>query len=171
MSMNYKERLKAAADLVISRDHHQSDVLPLNYDEIGIKATLKPHQIEGISWLIQRYLTGVNVILGDEMGLGKTLQAITFLIYLKFHLKSPGPFLVICPLSVTDGWVSEVAKFCPKLRVLRYVGDKEVRLDLRRKAFEQASTDFPFDVLLTTYDIVLMDKGLSFSNSMELCCN
>ncbi|XP_026444753.1 probable helicase CHR10 isoform X2 [Papaver somniferum] len=158
MSMNYKERLKAAADFVISSDHHQNEVLPLNYDEIGIKATLKPHQIEGVSWLIQRYLTGVNVILGDEMGLGKTLQAITFLSYLKFHLKSPGPFLVICPLSVTDGWVSEVAKFCPKLRVLRYVGDKEVRRDLRRKAFEQTSTDFPFDVLLTTYDIVLMDK-------------
>ncbi|XP_026408701.1 probable helicase CHR10 [Papaver somniferum] len=106
MSMNYKERLKEAADLVISSDHHQSDVLPLNYDEIGIKATLKPHQIQGILWLIQRYLTGVNFILGDEMGLGKTLQAITFLSYLKFHLKSPGPFLVICPLSVTDGWVS-----------------------------------------------------------------
>ncbi|RZC75671.1 hypothetical protein C5167_051153 [Papaver somniferum] len=126
MSMNYKERLKEAADLVISSDHHQSDVLPLNYDEIGIKATLKPHQIQGILWLIQRYLTGVNFIL---------------------------------------------AKFCPKLRVLRYVGDKEVRRDLRRKPFEQANTDFPFDVLLTTYDIVLMDKGISFSNSMALCCN
>ncbi|KAI3871865.1 hypothetical protein MKX03_012901 [Papaver bracteatum] len=68
MLMNYKERLKAAADLVISSDHHQDEVLPLNYDEIGIKATLKPHQIEGVSWLIQRYLTGVNVILGDEVG-------------------------------------------------------------------------------------------------------
>ncbi|KAI3932160.1 hypothetical protein MKW92_000296 [Papaver armeniacum] len=68
MSMNYKERLKAAADFVISSDHHQGEVLPLNYDEIGIKATLKPHQIEGVSWLIQRYLTGVNVILGDEVG-------------------------------------------------------------------------------------------------------
>ncbi|KAI3979932.1 hypothetical protein MKX01_042586 [Papaver californicum] len=73
--MNYKDRLKAAADLVISSNHHQNQVA-LNYDEIGITATLKPHQIEGVSWLIQRYLTGVNVILDfwlsilQEMRLG-----------------------------------------------------------------------------------------------------
>lgn len=44
--------------------------------------------------------------------------------------------VVLCPLSVTDGWVSEVAKFAPKLRVLRYVGDKDHRCNLRREMFE-----------------------------------
>ncbi|XP_073260479.1 probable helicase CHR10 isoform X2 [Populus alba] len=100
------------------------------------------------------------------MGLGKTLQAISFLSYLKVHQKSSGPYLVLCPLSVTDGWVSEIDKFTPKLKVLRYVGEKEHRRSLRKTIHEHvkespSSSDvslLPFDVLLTTYDIALVDK-------------
>jgi hypothetical protein len=35
----------------------------------GMTAVLKPHQEEGVAWLIDRYNRGVNVILADEMGL------------------------------------------------------------------------------------------------------
>ncbi|XP_024961393.1 probable helicase CHR10 isoform X4 [Cynara cardunculus var. scolymus] len=101
-----------------------------------------------------------------QMGLGKTLQAIAFLSYLKFCQGLHGPFLILCPLSVTDGWVSEVTKFAPKLKVLRYVGDKQYRRALRREMYEhvekQSSSpnvqSLPFDVLLTTYDIALIDQ-------------
>lgn len=44
--------------------------------------------------------------------------------------------MVLCPLSVTDGWVSEVANFAPKLRLVRYVGEKEHRRTLRREIHE-----------------------------------
>ncbi|KAG5231150.1 chromodomain-helicase-DNA-binding protein [Salix suchowensis] len=157
--MNYEQRLTAATMIIESGSHGESScaTAPLNATEIGVTATLKPHQLEGISWLIQRYRLGVNVILGDEMGLGKTLQAISFLSYLKVHQKSPGPYLVLCPLSVTDGWVSEIAKFTPKLKVLRYIGEKEPRRSLRKTIYEHASL-LPFDVLLTTYDIALVDQ-------------
>ncbi|XP_023515243.1 probable helicase CHR10 isoform X2 [Cucurbita pepo subsp. pepo] len=99
-----------------------------------------------------------------DMGLGKTLQAISFLSYLKVHQISPGPFLVLCPLSVTDGWVSEIVRFAPHLNVLQYVGDKETRRNSRRRIFEHATSQsvtdvmLPFDVLLTTYDIALIDQ-------------
>ncbi|CAA0842717.1 SNF2 domain-containing protein / helicase domain-containing protein [Striga hermonthica] len=96
------------------------------------------------------------------MGLGKTLQAISLLSYLKICRKSPGPFLVLCPLSVTDGWVSEVAIFAPKLRLIRYVGEKEHRRKLRCEMHEYVNKMhvpvLPFDVLLTTYDIALIDQ-------------
>ncbi|KAL0862235.1 hypothetical protein Bca101_041353 [Brassica carinata] len=97
------------------------------------------------------------------MGLGKTLQAISFLSYLKFHQGLRGPFLVLCPLSVTDGWVSEINRFTPKLEVLRYVGDKDRRRDLRKVMYDHANKSskeslLPFDVLLTTYDIALVDQ-------------
>ncbi|KAM7276590.1 hypothetical protein ACFE04_018456 [Oxalis oulophora] len=100
------------------------------------------------------------------MGLGKTLQAISFLSYLKFHRNLPGPFLVLCPLSVTDNWLSEITKFTPNLKVLSYVGDKEHRRNLRMAMCthikeNSSSTNvplLPFDVLLTTYDIALMDQ-------------
>ncbi len=36
--------------------------------------TLRPYQLEGVSWLAERFELGHGCILGDEMGLGKTLQ-------------------------------------------------------------------------------------------------
>ncbi|CAI9101311.1 OLC1v1038604C1 [Oldenlandia corymbosa var. corymbosa] len=156
--MNYQKRLIAAAKYVYDGDQRAAGDEPLfSSAELGISATLKPHQAEGLSWLIKRYLLGVNVVLGDEMGLGKTLQAISFLSYLKFHRGSPGPFLVLCPLSVTDNWASEVANYAPNLRILSYVGDKEHRYNLRKKMAEQVPS-LPFDILLTTYDIAILDQ-------------
>ncbi|OQU93490.1 hypothetical protein SORBI_3001G543100 [Sorghum bicolor] len=160
---SYERRLLAAADLVLSADaQDQGTRLP----DLGVTADLKPHQLHGVAWLIRRYRLGVNVVLGDEMGLGKTLQAISLLSYLKIQRIAPGPFLVLCPLSVTDGWLSEFSKFCPSFRVLQYVGDKLHRRDLRRTIYEDVqkastssrSNDLPFDVLMTTYDIALMDQ-------------
>ncbi|CAI0438783.1 unnamed protein product [Linum tenue] len=160
--MEYEQRLLTAAKIILNSDEQaESTVEPR---EIGVEATLKPHQVEGVAWLIRRYLLGVNVVLG-QMGLGKTLQAISFLSYLKVMQKSPGPFLVLCPLSVTDGWVLEMANFTPMLKILRYVGDKEHRRSLRMTMYqhveEQTSSSnvtLPFDVLLTTYETALMDQ-------------
>ncbi|CAM8990986.1 unnamed protein product [Rhodiola kirilowii] len=166
MEMSYEQRLKTAARIVLDRDKDAAGDQPLNCAEIGVTATLKPHQVEGVQWLIRRYKTGVNVILGDEMGLGKTLQAISFLSYLKALKISSGPFLVLCPLSVTEGWVSEMTNFTPKLRLLNYVGEKEHRRTQRGMIYEYVNgkspasggLQLPFDVLLTTYDVVLMDQ-------------
>ncbi|KAK8956805.1 putative chromatin-remodeling complex ATPase chain [Platanthera zijinensis] len=100
------------------------------------------------------------------MGLGKTVQAISFMNYLKMNNMSSGPFLVLCPLSITDGWFSEFSKFCQNLKVLQYVGDKEHRRALRRVMFEHLQEQsascneqlLNFDVLLTTYEIALIDQ-------------
>lgn len=55
--------------------------------------------------------------------------------------------MVLCPLSVIGGWVSEVANFAPKLRLLRYVGDKEHRRNLRRDMYENVKEQsLPSDV-------------------------
>ncbi|XP_049933398.1 probable helicase CHR10 isoform X2 [Nymphaea colorata] len=107
------------------------------------------------------------------MGLGKTLQAICFLSYLKFEQKIPGPFLILCPLSVTDGWMSEFATFSPNLKVMRYVGDKVLRCLLRKKMLEHVSKrckgnpTLPFDAFLTTYDIAILDQ--EFLSQMPWC--
>ncbi|KAL2511494.1 SNF2 domain-containing protein/helicase domain-containing protein [Abeliophyllum distichum] len=134
--MNYSQRLIAAAKCVYAGEVRAAEAR-VNLDDLQISATLKPHQLEGILWLIQRYHLGVNVVL-----------------------------VVLCPLSVTDGWVSEVANFASKLRLLRYVGEKEHRRNLRRNMYEYVkeqsfssnAPSLPFDVLLTTYDIALLDQ-------------
>uniref|UniRef100_A0A453JAP1 Helicase ATP-binding domain-containing protein n=1 Tax=Aegilops tauschii subsp. strangulata TaxID=200361 RepID=A0A453JAP1_AEGTS len=71
--------------------------------------------------------------------------------------------VVLCPLSVTDGWLSEFGKFCPTLKVIQYVGDKPHRRQIRRTIHEDVqnsshSNELPFDVMLTSYDIALMDQ-------------
>ncbi|KAK8466739.1 hypothetical protein PHAVU_008G141500 [Phaseolus vulgaris] len=139
MNLNYEQKLQVVAKFILDHEARASDSPPFE-EELGIRATLKPHQVEGVSWLIRRYKLGVNVVLGDEMGLGKTLQAISFLSYLKVCRLSDGPFLVICPLSVTEGWASEIVKFTPKLEVFKYVGDKENRCNLRKKMHEHVTT-------------------------------
>lgn len=46
------------------------------------------------------------------MGLGKTLQAITLML----SLRSEGPHLVVCPLSVLAQWEQQIEQFAPTLR-------------------------------------------------------
>ncbi|WZY72525.1 hypothetical protein YC2023_004765 [Brassica napus] len=118
--------------------------------EFGITVTLKPHQVEGVSSLIYKYLLSVNVLLGYEMGLGKTLQAIYFLSFLKFHQGLRRPFFVLCPLSVTDGWVEETKG---SLQNMKFLGMLVIKIAIG--IFESLLL---FNVLFTTYAIALMDQ-------------
>ena len=68
MNMNYEQRLRAAAKIILDYDARARDA-PLDYERLGLRVTLKPHQLEGVSWLIRRYELGVNVVLGEMMTL------------------------------------------------------------------------------------------------------
>ncbi len=74
--------------------------------------TLRSYQERGLQWLVQRYSSRISgCILGDDMGLGKTLQSVAFLLYLRSTLSvRPPAFLIVCPLSVTAQWSSELSK-------------------------------------------------------------
>ncbi|PVH92788.1 hypothetical protein DM02DRAFT_619713 [Periconia macrospinosa] len=107
----------------------------------GINATMKPYQLEGLSFLVHLYNNGLSGILGDEMGLGKTLQTLSLFQYLEELDRKNGvtseelrPYLVICPLSVLDNWINEIRKFTPGLKVLRYHGNVKERERLKRIA-------------------------------------
>ena len=60
---NYEKRLRAAAEIILADDARAGEAR-FSAEELGVTATLKPHQVEGVSWLIRRYNLGVNVILG-----------------------------------------------------------------------------------------------------------
>ena len=49
----------------------------------GIKATLRPYQIEGYNWLRYMNEQHFGACLADDMGLGKTIQVLTYLQYRK----------------------------------------------------------------------------------------
>lgn len=83
----------------------------------GVTATLKPYQLDGLSFLAYLHNNGFSGILSDEMGLGKTLQTLSLFQYLEEQDREKGvvseesrPYLVICPLSVLNSWVSEAQK-------------------------------------------------------------
>lgn len=70
-----------------------------------VGGTLKPYQIEGLSWLVSLYNNNLNGILADEMGLGKTIQTISLLAYLSEFKDNKGPFLIVVPLATISNWV------------------------------------------------------------------
>lgn len=109
---------------------------------LRIKATLKPHQLEGLSFLVYLHKNGMSGILGDEMGLGKTLQTLSLFQHLKGPKKSLSndenillrPHLVICPVGVLSSWQSEAKKWTSNLRLLLFHGSKKERDRLKKVA-------------------------------------
>lgn len=62
-----------------------------------------------------------------------------------------GPHLIICPLSVLSSWMDELAKWCPKFRVVRlHSADEAERLRLRKEVVMNVGS---YDVAVTTYEM------------------
>ena len=84
----------------------------------GLRAELRPYQLEGFHFLAYLSTNHFGGILADDMGLGKTVQALAWLLWLRAQPDFANEAsLVVCPKSVTDNWLSEGAKFAPGLRV------------------------------------------------------
>lgn len=130
--------------LVLQRDQKGPDSgdLTVPYEILekqpeGVKATMKPYQLLGLSFLVYMHRNGLSGILGDEMGLGKTLQTLSLIQYLKVeHRTSTSsqlrPSLVICPLSVLSSWMAESKKWTPGLKVVRFHGPAHERNRLKQ---------------------------------------
>ena len=81
-----------------------------------VRATLRPYQKHGVSWLCFLADHRLGGILADDMGLGKTLQVLAAL---AARREGAGgrTALVIAPTSVIGTWQEESAAFVPDLRV------------------------------------------------------
>ncbi|MFC3994302.1 DEAD/DEAH box helicase [Nocardiopsis sediminis] len=114
---------------------------------------LRPYQERGAAWL--RFLGGLGLgaILADDMGLGKTVQLLALLTDERGAGPSPGPTLMVCPVSLVGNWQREAARFAPDLRVHVHHGPQRLRgNDLARAAGGS-------DLLITTYGVVLRDRA------------
>ncbi|EOD46208.1 putative iswi chromatin-remodeling complex atpase isw2 protein [Neofusicoccum parvum UCRNP2] len=110
----------------------------------GVDATMKPYQLSGLSFLAHMNENGMPCMLGDEMGLGKTLQTLSLFQLLEEREERQNtrsaenrPYLVVCPLSVVNSWVTEARRWTPKLKVLRFHGPKSERDSLKKVATGQ----------------------------------
>lgn len=93
----------------------------------GLRAELRPYQVEGLSWLARLWDAELGGVLADDMGLGKTLQTIALLERARQRGELDGhPVLVVAPASVVGTWAEEAARFAPDLRVVT-IGATRVR--------------------------------------------
>jgi len=113
----------------------------------GLRATLRPYQRRGLSWLAEMCELGLGGCLADDMGLGKTVQVIA----LHLHRRSleAGPTLVVCPTSLLGNWERELARFAPDVPVRRYHGGG--------RHLEELAAD---EVVLVTYGVVRRDRAV-----------
>ncbi|HVV02102.1 MAG TPA: SNF2-related protein, partial [Verrucomicrobiae bacterium] len=123
-----------------------------------LETVLRPYQKRGVAWLKFLRENGFGGILADEMGLGKTLQTLAFLdAQPKSSAAARKPHLIVCPTSLVFNWVSEAAKFTPKLKVLALHGPE------RHARFE---TIAEHDAVVTSYALIRRDaeryRGLEF---------
>ena len=141
----------------------------------GMRATLRPYQLEGYRWLDFLRVAGLGGILADDMGLGKTVQVLAAVQRLVEErekaegqvptdvgtgkdseltdsdaLNGPegnGPVLVIAPTSVVGSWVEQAERFCPNLRVRAVTRTAAKREETLERIAEGS------DVVVTSYTI------------------
>ena len=111
----------------------------------GLRATLRPYQERGYSWLMHNIRARMGSIIADDMGLGKTVQVIAAL----EELRAAGelekrPALITVPASVVINWTRELRRFAPEMTVNVYYGT-------------QRSIEPRANVLLTTYGTLRQD--------------
>ncbi len=139
---------------------------------IGLNASLRPYQADGVRWLWFMTQLGLGVCLADDMGLGKTIQVIDLILRLKdggndakpkSRRTKPGPaggdsarapFLLIVPASLVGNWKQELERFAPQLRVFLAHRSECDAATLERIARGPATELSEFDVVVTTYTLI-----------------
>jgi superfamily II DNA or RNA helicase len=140
--------------------------LPLLHVPEGIKAELRPYQLEGVSWMHYLQTNHLGGCLADDMGLGKTLQALTLLMWNKENTPYSAPkvmsdqmtlfdvdgsnitSLIIVPASLCHNWYNEIRRFCPSLKTIIHHGAMRYR----------SVSDFAgYDIIISSYHTVRQD--------------
>jgi len=120
----------------------------------ALKATLRPYQEQGLSWLKFIHDLGTGGILADDMGLGKTIETIALLLLVKQENKEKEKdlrALIVAPTSVVGNWVREIERFGKTLTTALWHGAarKEQQKDLSSA-----------NVIITSYALLRRDIDL-----------
>ncbi|KAG6641461.1 protein CHROMATIN REMODELING 4-like isoform X2 [Carya illinoinensis] len=149
-------------------DCQQNEIVTLPEQPKELKGgSLFPHQLEALNWLRKCWHKSKNVILADEMGLGKTVSACAFISSLYCEFKATLPCLVLVPLSTMPNWLAEFSLWAPNLNVVEYHGCAKARAIIRQYEWHacdpsdlnKKTAAYKFNVLLTTYEMVLADSS------------
>jgi superfamily II DNA or RNA helicase len=121
----------------------------------GLRAELRPYQLEGYQWLSLLWDLRLGGVLADDMGLGKTVQTLAMAARAKADGSlggEAGPLLVVTPTSVMATWASQAATFCPDLDV-RVIPETEKKS--KRTIAAQADGA---DLVVTSFALFRIDE-------------
>lgn len=111
-----------------------------------LSGRLYEYQLVALGWLQAMYREKLPTILSDDQGLGRRVVTAAFISYLVCELGSPGPHLIIAPVSSLKRWGRVLSTWCPGLRVSVFSGNLGDRRTLRNQLYE----DKPH-IVLTSY--------------------
>ena len=133
----------------------------------GLRATLRPYQVEGYRWLTFLYEHRMGGILADDMGLGKTVQALALLAHAieEHRAAAPvepfAPFLVVAPTSVISNWAAEAERFLPEAKVVTITETTAGKTPLTERVAGA-------HLVLTSYTLLRMDEDAYVSYAAGL---
>lgn len=136
---------------LLDRLRHPETAAALDVPET-VRATLRPYQKTGFSWLCTLSDYGFGMCLADDMGLGKTLEVLTYLARQQQKLPE-GRFLLVVPASLLGNWSRELNRFTPSLSYTVLHGRTAKKL-------EEMLAASPAFLTLTTYALVPRLAGL-----------
>ena len=129
--------------------------------ENSFVGTLMDFQVEGLKFLYNSYLCGMNCILADDMGLGKTIQCLALCAKL-YDANALGRVLILCPSAVVYNWVSEMEKFVPNLPCYMHYGNKEERHANLQSLSKEC-------IIITSYQVYMNDFQLFNKQRYQIC--
>ena len=124
----------------------------------GLRAALRPYQLDGLAWLLFMQRLGIGACLADDMGLGKTVQVIALLLALK-QRPAAGTSLIVAPASLLGNWRAEFERFAPDLRIFTAHASCVSREDLAAVESHPAETLRSIDAVITTYQFITSSTG------------
>ena len=120
-----------------------------------VKGTMRDYQLEGLNWMVNLYIKGINGVLADEMGLGKTLQTISLVTFLREAYGIRGKHLVIVPKSTLGNWMREFKVWSPVFKCMKFHGNKQARKVMCKELLALET----FDVCVTTFEMCSTEQS------------
>ncbi|TAE74814.1 MAG: DEAD/DEAH box helicase [Verrucomicrobia bacterium] len=147
-------------ELISSSLNHPLSAKSCSDLRLGSNVCLRPYQMGGVEWIVDRLSRLGGALLADEMGLGKTLQTIASICHIKqAESTSFGQALVVAPTSLLGNWMLELKRFAPELRCLLFHG-------VDRGRYRERLSEF--DLIVTSYGTLARDLAFHLGNDYRM---